>query len=906
MHAADAGPWAFLLTDIEGSTLIWEEDSERAARVVAQHSRIMRDIVAAYAGRVFSTAGDSFASVFVHSEAAIGAAVDAQRRLQELVPVRMAVHSGPAIERDSDFFGSTLNRAGRMRDAAHGGQIVCSQVVADAVGARLHPIELIDLGRHRLRDLGGPEHVYQVGHPALRSQFPALHTLPVSQTNLPFEATSFVGRAQETAEVDKLLHAARLVTITGAAGCGKSRLAREAAAAEADEFLHGVRLIELSSIPNPAVAISTIASALDVVGATAAEMIDAILDHLRSRELLLLIDNCEHVVAPVARLASAIITGTAGIRILATSREPLHLPGEVTFHLRPLPLPGLDDDDDTVARADSVRLFAERTAMVRPGFGLSATNLTPVASICRRLDGIPLALELAAAAARALPLHELEARLDDRFKLLRRGSKDPLAHHQTLEAAIRWSYDHLTPDQQLLFTRLGVFQGGWTLGAAEDVCGGQPFEPGEVVALLADLVDRSLVTLDDRGPKHRYNFLETVRAFARAGMENDEDLRTSHVHHFVEFAKRKDRFWLTSQHSEAISLISPELANLRAALDWSIQTSDAIAMTELFECLASYLHYRGIGAEAHGWWDRLATVPALLDPPLRARMLQTGGTMANSDGDAREALQRLEEARRLHAVTGDREREVECIYQLTETSIKLGQVDEARHYAEAGLAIDQERGGPDTVLMHRVLAVIESCSFNRDEALRHATRALEVARRRDLAVGEAWTLLAVGDIHLFLDRSVEAAQSISDEVEPLRRRLAADQMLAWHEELSARIAWFRMADQASVTALARIVGRHWARADRLRAVRALYVLGVASVALGDAGGGGRRIGAAAAHLERMGCWLPPHVLVRFVEELDHALTSMTRSERDEYDEGLHRGAGLSLREAIALAEAPED
>lgn len=892
--------FTFLFTDIEGSTRLWERHRGHAAFVISEHERILRGAISRHGGTVFSTAGDSFAAVFDAPTDAVDAAVEAQLHLQGLVPVRMAVHTGEAEERDDDYFGPTLNRTGRLRDAAHGGQIVCSQVIARDIGAE----RVADLGEHRLKDIEESERLFQISHPGLRRTFPALRTPATTHTNLPREAASFVGRIQEVAEIDKLLASSRLLSLTGSAGCGKTRAAIRLAWSKLDQFREGAWLVELATVTNPASVAPAVAGVFGLATQPDSGWALSVVEGLRDRHVLVVIDNCEHVVTGVARLVSAILAGTANVTILTTTRQPLHIPGEVVYDLSPLPVPQLDDDFTVISRRDAVRLFVERTTAALPAFRLTSRNAGTVASICRHLDGVPLALELAAAQARVMPLEEMERRLDDRFRLLRHGAATTNPHHVTLEGAIAWSFDQLTVPQRALFTRLAVFQDGWTVEAAENVCAGAPVGSGDVLPILGELADASLVTLDDRGPQPRYGYLESIRVFALDRLGDPEPIRHAHAAHFRELATRIGAI-PPSRHTWAMALTRADIANLRSALDWVITSGDAAASLDLADTVAAYEHHSGLGNQSEAWWNRLASDLSINDLHLRGRLLSLGGHIADREGDLITATDRLIEA---HELLGRSHSSIELggvLYALAENALKKGNTRDARAYTMEGLELAAEDDSVQALLHRRTLAAIEACDFRRDEAVSQSERALELVHVHDADPGEVWVLIVLGEIHLFLDRDPIAAQAILRRIEAILERVAADQMIAWYEELRAQVAWVG-GDPEAVRELAHTVVRHWRRGDQLRTARSAYTLGVALTAAGDQAAGGRFIGAATAHLDAVGGAMPAHVLSALLERLNAAIELITDSEATEFERSIADGRQLGLPDVVARAEQLSD
>lgn len=480
MMILPTGTVTFLFTDIEGSSKLWDAHPEQMQATVARHDQILREAIAGHNGITFKTVGDAFCVSFSVAADALDTALRAQRALfaepwpEDVgIRVRMALHTGTADERDGDYFGPALNRVARLLAAGHGGQTLVSQTVRDLTLDTLPPdAALRDLGAKRLRDLQRPEQVFQLLHPDLPSEFAPLRTLDVLPNNLPRQVTSFVGREREIAEVRRLLGTTRLLTLTGSGGAGKTRLSLQVAADLLDEYADGVWLTELASLSGPALVPQSVASALGVREEPGRALVETLTDWLKSRTLLLLLDNCEHLLTACAQLADTLLKACPNLHILASSREGLGIAGETTYRIPSLSLPDAKEaaTPESLSQYESVRLFIERAVAASPSFQVTNQNAPAVAQLCVRLDGIPLAIELAAARIRALSVDQIAQRLNDRFRLLTGGSRTALPRQQTLRALIDWSYDLLSDEEKTLLRRLSVFAGGWTLEAAEAVC----------------------------------------------------------------------------------------------------------------------------------------------------------------------------------------------------------------------------------------------------------------------------------------------------------------------------------------------------------------------------------------------------------------------------------------------------
>ncbi len=483
----------FLFTDIEGSTRLWEEHAAAMGRALAEHDRLLRSSIEATGGSVVKTTGDGMLAVFADPAAAVDAALGAQRALRDAtwgetgpLRVRMALHAGHAESRDGDYFGPALNRVARILAIGHGGQIICSAIAGVLAREGLPAsVELVDLGSHRLRDIDRPEQIYQVVADDLRRTFPPLRSLSTGRSNLPVPLTSFVGREKELAEVADLIGRHRLVTLIGTGGTGKTRLMLEAAGHLLDRFPDGVWLAELAPLGDPSQIPSEVARALGAPEVAGVPALETVVAFLAEKDLLLLLDNAEHLVDGVARFAGRLLGSAPHLRILSTSREALAVPGEAVLQLQSLTCPSVRGqrswafretavDLEDAASTEAVRLFSERATAVDPAFTLGDSNVVAVVEICRRLDGIPLAIELAAARVSAMSPDDIAMRLGDRFRLLAGGRRTAVPRQQTLHALIDWSWDLLTEEDRRLLRRLSVFTGGWTVPMAARIVGAWP------------------------------------------------------------------------------------------------------------------------------------------------------------------------------------------------------------------------------------------------------------------------------------------------------------------------------------------------------------------------------------------------------------------------------------------------
>jgi predicted ATPase/class 3 adenylate cyclase len=576
---APLGTVTFLFTDIEGSTRLWQVDEAAMREAVRSHDELLRGTIHEWGGRIFSAMGDGFAAAFTSARAALGAAQAAQARLAkqkwsttEALRVRMGVHSGEADERDGDYFGTAVNRAARLMAIAHGSQVLCSSTTADLLD---DSTALQDLGEHRLRDLDRPMHVFQVGE----DRFPPLRSLQAFPTNLPAQVTGFVGREHELVQCARALEAYRMVTVTGVGGVGKTRLALQAAAEVLPRFADGAWLVELGEVGDPARLEEVTATALGVRARANQPLATALVDFVRPKTLLLVLDNCEHLVGAVATLVERLVARCPTVAVLATSREGLAVSGEHVLPLPPMRIPA-EDALDVVAGSEAVRLLVERAGDVRPGFAVNPDNAAELARLCRRLDGIPLAIELAAARVRSMSLADIESHLYQRFRLLTAGRRSALSRQQTLRGAIDWSYDLLDNPERMLLRRLAVFSGGFDLTAAETVTSGGGLDALDVADLLDHLVDKSLVVADPSGLSSRFRLLEMIRDYAWDRLADSGETHKAsrrHAQYFQAFAAKAEVGLRGPDEVAWTERTERDLDNLRAAVSWAVQ-ADASTM----------------------------------------------------------------------------------------------------------------------------------------------------------------------------------------------------------------------------------------------------------------------------------------------------------------------------------------
>lgn len=582
----------FLFTDIEGSTLRWERDAEAMRVALTAHDDVLRDVVEHHGGWVFKHTGDGVCAAFGSAQAAADAAVDAQRSLE--LPVRMGLCTGEAQCRDDDYFGPPLNRTARIMSAAHGGQVVAGASTA----SMLHGMELVDLGRHRLRGVDEELRLFQVSAEGVIERFPPLRTALVG--NLPPEMTSFVGRDDDVKHIVETVRAHRLVTLTGVGGVGKTRLACRVASEVSGEFADGVWLIELGPLIDGSAIAEVVASVFGVTPKADQELLTTLGATLADRTLLIVLDNCEHLLTDAARLTEALLHECPTLQIMATSREPLGVDAEQQQAVRSLPVA-------VEATAPAVELFCERAQAVVDDLDLSS-SVPVVAEICERLDGIPLAIELAAARLRTMSPEQVRDRLDERFRLLT-GSGRSLERHQTLRQAVQWSYDLLTDGERTALDRAAVFSGGFTLDAFVGICAAEELDEFEALDVLDALARKSLLNVNRTAGTIRYSMLETIRQFAEEQLaERPEagDLRTRHARYFAVATEASFELLRGPREAEAYELIDHDIENLRVAFQWARQAEDVDSATRIAACSHELGRFR-LRSETFSWPAAVAT-----------------------------------------------------------------------------------------------------------------------------------------------------------------------------------------------------------------------------------------------------------------------------------------------------------
>jgi len=676
------------------------------SQALAAHDVVARNAVEGHHGTVVKMTGDGMHAVFDDALDALGATLDMQRALADpeatcglRLRVRCGLHRGMVEQRDNDYFGSPVNRAARIMSVAHGGQVLVSQALFDCVKEVLPAaVSLRDLGKVRLKDLATPEHVYQVVHASLRQDFPALRSLEATPNNLPQQASAFIGRAKELRELSRLLDRSRLLTLTGSGGCGKTRLGLQVAADAIERFPDGAWLVELATLADPALTPQTVATVLGLKEVPGRPISEVLTEHLKDKHLLLLLDNCEHLLDACAKLADRILRQCPGVHILATSREALGIGGEQAFRVPSLSLPDPKQahSPESVASFEAVQLFIDRALLARADFKVNGQNASTLASICYRLDGIPLAIELAAARLRTLSLKEIDGKLNERFRLLTGGARTALPRQQTLRALIDWSYALLNEGEQKVLAQLAVFAGGFTLDAVEQVCVGEGVDDWAALDPVTSLADKSLVLAEERNGATRFRLLETVRQYARDRLLERGDggrWRDRHLTHFLHLAEEAETHFTGAEQRSWFDRLEMEHDNLRSALAWSsAQGGDSARGLRLAGALWWFWSVHGYPGEGRGWLTALLAATPEGMPASRAKALGGASVLAREQGDYATAWKLQAEGLAILREHGDRHDIAAALNNLGSLARDQSDYQRSRALHEESLAIRRELG----------------------------------------------------------------------------------------------------------------------------------------------------------------------------------------------------------------------
>jgi predicted ATPase/class 3 adenylate cyclase len=713
MENHPSGTVTFLFTDIEGSTKLAQGYPDKWESLQQRHHAILQSAMEAHNGYVFQIIGDAFCTAFHTVKDGLLAALDAQRQLQlddwgeTPIKVRMGLHTGLAEIHGTDYRGYlTLAKVQRVMSVAYGGQVLISNASAELIHDLPNGIMLRNMKEHRLKGLPDLEQLWQLIAPDLQQNFPPLQSLTEIPNNLPTQLTSFIGREKEVGQIRQRLEKNRLVTLTGSGGVGKTRLSIQVASELLSEYPNGTWLVELAPITDPEWVARAICGVLDITVSGNTPPLTVLTEYLHSKKLLLVVDNCEHLIETCAQLCETLLLACPNLRIIASSREALGIDGESAYRVPSLSLPDPKSGRTAIEGSEAVKLFVERASAVLPEFELTASNVSSVAQICKRLDGIALAIELAASRVKLLRVEQIASRLDDAFRLLTGGSRTALPRQQTIRALIDWSYNLLSEPEKILFRRLAVFVGGWTLEAAESVCSGEGIEPGDVLDLLGHLVDKSLVVVINDGTESRYRRLETIRQYAReklAECGESELVRYRHMEYSCQQVERIEPGLRGPDQVTLLDSLETELDNLRAALEWALD-HDVPAGLRLASRLRWFWYFRNHWVEGVGWLDKFLNAKiehhsmssdyksGTFD---RAKALLALTFLAGNLGEVEKALSCATEGMRLCEKLGSKDGIsllAECYLNLGAGALHSGDLNQAKTLAEKSLDLYQRNG----------------------------------------------------------------------------------------------------------------------------------------------------------------------------------------------------------------------
>jgi predicted ATPase/class 3 adenylate cyclase len=760
MAGIPTGTVTFLFTDIEGSTKLAREYPETWESARAKHHDILREAIECCHGYVFQIIGDAFCAAFHKAADALHAAIRAQRGLQNelwgksVIRVRMGIHTGKAELHDNEYHGYlTLSLVQRLMSTGHGGQILISDATEKLLREELlKDTSLRDMGEYKFKDVHYLVRIFQVVTPDLQSEFPHLLIPDAHLNNLPTQLTSFVGREKELRDVKKLLQDAHMVTLIGPGGAGKTRLSIQAASEILDQYPDGVWFVELAPISDPLLVPRTTAIAISLREEPQRQVMDVLCDYLHNKKLLLVLDNCEHLVDACAKMVDKILHTAPNTRILASSREALGIGGEVTYRVPSLGLPDVNHlpPVESLSQYEAVKLFIDRATNAVQTFSVTNDNAPALAQICDRLGGIPLAIELAAAKIRVLSLDQISKRLDDRFRLLTGGNRTALEHHQTLRAAIDWSYNLLPTAEQILFSRLSVFVGGWTLEAAEWVCSDAIVKSEDVLDLLEHLINKSIVIMEETQYESRYQMLETMRQYADEKLVEADARRRQHALYFLTVAETIEPFLEKPEQASWLDTLEREHNNFRAALVWAREKGEVELGLRLASALCLFWFMRSYLSEGLSQiGDFLSLSASTIDATTRAEALDRAGILARYRGDLKHAHEWIAESLSLRRELGESHGVADSLSNLGFVVLHEGDFIQARQLYSEALTIHRElenQQGIADSLSHLALMAFYEGDYESAQAMDEAS--LAIWRGLGDQQGITWALQRLGNVKL--------------------------------------------------------------------------------------------------------------------------------------------------------------
>ena len=694
------GKVSFLFTDIEGSTKLSQNYPETYDEALLRHNEILENSVSSNNGFVFKTVGDAFCCAFHEPADALKAAVDAQLKLNSenredaAVKVRMGIHIGNAEWNEKDYMGYiTLSRSSRVMSAANGGQIIISDDTFEKVKeADLKEISFRDLGERRLKDLTQPMNLYQVLAPGIPAEFPPLDTLDARPNNLPVQLTSFIGRTEEINQIKDLLKQTRLLTLTGSGGSGKTRLAMQVAGDVIDEFANGVWLIELASLSDGVLLPIAISKEFGLMEEQNKSPEETLLDYFKDKELLLILDNCEHLIGPSAELTEKLLINCPGLKIIATSRESLRCHGEQTHRVSSLDFPDPKEKatPEKLSQYEAVRLFIERALSVNSSFRVNNSNAPALAEICFQLDGIPLAIELAAARTKILNVEKIHERLNDRFRLLTGGKRTALPRQQTLTALIDWSYDLLSDEEKTLWNRLSIFSGGWKMEAAEEICADDKIGKNEIMDILHSLTEKSIIIYNEE--KARFSILETIRQYGEEKINEKDEIKKLSDKHLEYYLKLAEILSKKIREIDSANIMDTESGNVEKSLKWAVENNYTEDGLRLVLAMGKFWQMRGNFSDGiHRFESVIPENPERKDS-LYSKVICQLGNFARLKGDVDRARRLIEESLKINRELDDKTGIGDSLVRLGILEFDQGSYEEAAKLYEEALELSRESG----------------------------------------------------------------------------------------------------------------------------------------------------------------------------------------------------------------------
>ncbi len=784
-----SGLVTFLFTDIEGSTKLSQQYPYTLPAALERHHLIMQNAVESNKGFVFEIVGDAFCCAFQKAEDAVKAAVEVQLNLANekwedaVIKIRIGIHSGNAEWNGKGYMGYiTLARTARVMSAAYGEQILISNDAYelckyDFASEKEANVSFRDLGERRLKDVIQPIRLHQIITSGIREDFPPLKTLDARPNNLPIQLTSFIGREEEMKKIKNLLKQTSLLTLTGPGGTGKTRLSLQVAADVIDEFENGVWFVELASLHEPDLLPNIIMQALEISEQPKQDVIVTLSDHLKEKELLIIFDNCEHIITACSKLAEQLLKKSPKLKIIATSREALRCSGEMTFGTLSMTIPDTKsiETPDQLTEYESVRLFIERSLVLNSKFRVTNENAPAVAGICSQLEGIPLAIELAAARTNILSVEKIYERLDDRFKFLTGGKRTALPRQQTLRAMIEWSYDLLSEEERILWKRLSVFSGGWTIEAAEAVCTNDEIAKDDLLDILASLTEKSIVIAGDEN--ERFRMLETIRQYGEYQLKDTgefENISGRHLKYYSEFADIP-RNYLRGKDAEFWrKVLIDETGNIEKALLWSFENYDGEDGIRLAGAMAYFWQINGYLSKGLRFLESSMEKFKETENYYCIRVISNLGNFARLSGDFEKAKTHLEKSLHISRQIENKGLICDSQHRLAILEFDIGNFDESRKFYEENLeyykSIDDKYGISSTL---NNLGNIFSTQGYTDKASGMYIESLAIRKEQGDNLGVAVTLCNLGILadeqgdysraKALLDESLQIRQVIGDK-----------------------------------------------------------------------------------------------------------------------------------------------